>query len=126
MSVPFVRGGTSDGTPVLLDGVRLFNAFHLGGLISAINPEPVERATLLAGSGGEGLAIGSLSGATMHAPGATIIALTLLGIGWHLTNFANVVTLAIRPWPAFGIEGDGVYGYFDCIARSRPMHVLVQ
>ena len=63
MSVPFIRGGTSDGTPVLLDGVRLFNAFHLGGFISAINPEAVERATLLAGSGGEGLAIGSLSGA---------------------------------------------------------------
>ena len=63
MSVPFVRGGASDGTPVLLDGVRLFNAFHLGGFVSAINPEAVERATLLAGSGGEGLAIGSLSGA---------------------------------------------------------------
>ena len=63
ISVPFVRGGASDGTPVLLDGVRLFNAFHLGGFISAINPEAVERATLLAGSGGEGLAIGSLSGA---------------------------------------------------------------
>lgn len=63
VSVPFVRGGASDGTPVLLDGVRLFNAFHLGGFVSAINPEAVERATLLAGSGGEGLAIGSLSGA---------------------------------------------------------------
>jgi len=63
MSVPFVRGGTSDGTPVLLDGVRLFNAFHLGGLFSAVNAEVVERATLLAGSGGDGFAIGSLSGA---------------------------------------------------------------
>ena len=63
MSVPFVRGGTSDGTPVLLDGVRLFNAFHLGGLVSAVNAEVVERATLLAGSGGDGFAIGSLSGA---------------------------------------------------------------
>lgn len=52
--------------------------------------------------------------------------LTLLGIGWHLTNFVYVVTPAIRPWPAFGIEGDGVYGYFDGIARSRPMHVLVK
>lgn len=62
-SVPFIRGGTSDGTPVLLDGVRLFNAFHLGGFLSAINAEVVERATLLAGSGGDGFAIGSLSGA---------------------------------------------------------------
>ena len=62
-SVPFVRGGTGQGTPVLLDGVRLFNAFHLGGFISAISPEAVKRATLLAGSGGDGLAVGSLSGA---------------------------------------------------------------
>lgn len=62
-SVPFVRGGTSEGTPVLLDGVRLFNAVHLGGFISAINAEVVERATLLTGSSGDGLAIGSLSGA---------------------------------------------------------------
>jgi len=62
-SVPFIRGGASDGTPVLLDGVRLFNAFHLGGFLSAINAEVVERATILAGSGGDGMAIGSLSGA---------------------------------------------------------------
>ena len=52
--------------------------------------------------------------------------LTLLGIGWHLTNFANVVTPAIRPWPAFGIEGDGVYGYFDGVTRSPPLRVLVR
>ena len=62
-AVPFIRGGASDGTPVLLDGVRLFNAFHLGGFLSAINAEVVERATILAGSGGDGMAIGSLSGA---------------------------------------------------------------
>ena len=62
-SVPLIRGGTSEGTPVLLDGVRLFNAFHLGGFVSAINAEVVESATLLAGSGGDGLAVGSLSGA---------------------------------------------------------------
>ena len=62
-SVPLIRGGTSEGTPVLLDGVRLFNAFHVGGFVSAVNAEVVERATLLTGSGGEGFAVGSLSGA---------------------------------------------------------------
>ena len=62
-SVPFIRGGTSDGTPVLLDGVRLFNAYHLGGFLSAVNAEVVDRATLLTGPGGDGFAIGSLSGA---------------------------------------------------------------
>jgi len=63
VSVPFIRGGTSDGTPVLLDGVRLFNAYHLGGFLSAVNAEVVDRATLLTGPGGDGFAIGSLSGA---------------------------------------------------------------
>lgn len=62
-SVPFIRGGASYGTPVLLDGIRLFNAFHLGGFLSAINPEAVERATVLPSAGGEGVTIGSLSGA---------------------------------------------------------------
>ena len=52
--------------------------------------------------------------------------LTLLGIGWHLTNFAAVETPAIRPWPSFGIEGDGVYGYFDGVTRSRPALILVR
>ena len=63
ISVPFIRGGTGQGTPVLLDGVRLFNAFHVGGFVSAVNAEVVKRATVLAGSGGDGIAAGSLSGA---------------------------------------------------------------
>ncbi len=62
-SLPYLRGGSSHGTPVLLDGVRLFNAFHFGGFISAINPEVVKSATVLAGPGPDQLAIGSLSGA---------------------------------------------------------------
>ncbi len=63
ISVPFIRGGTGEGTPVMLDGVRLFNAFHVGGFVSAVNAEVVKRATLLSGSGGDGIAVGSLSGA---------------------------------------------------------------
>ena len=63
VSLPYIRGGSSHGTPVLLDGMRLFNAFHLGGFISAINADIVKRATVLAGPGADHLAIGSLSGA---------------------------------------------------------------
>ena len=63
VAVPYVRGGASEGTPVLLDGVRLFNPFHLGGFFSAINPEAVDHATLLPASGAGSLQVGSLSGA---------------------------------------------------------------
>ena len=52
--------------------------------------------------------------------------LILLGVGWHLNNFAYLESPAIRPWPKFGIEGDGVYGYFDGAARSRAARVFVR
>ena len=63
VSVPYVRGGASHGTPVLLDGVRLFNPFHVGGFLSAFNAEAISRVTLLTGSSGDAQPIGSLSGA---------------------------------------------------------------
>ena len=63
VSVPYIRGGASHGTPVLLDGVRLFNPFHVGGFLSAFNAEAISRVTLLTGSGGDAQPIGSLSGA---------------------------------------------------------------
>lgn len=52
--------------------------------------------------------------------------LTLLGVGWNWTNFAYAEDPVIQPWPSFGIEGDGVYGYFDGVARSRPALMLAR
>ena len=62
-SVPRIRGGAGEGTPILLDGVRLFNPFHLGGIMSAFNAEAISRVTLLTGSSGDSQPIGSVSGA---------------------------------------------------------------
>ncbi|MBX6364339.1 MAG: TonB-dependent receptor [Gemmatimonadetes bacterium] len=62
-AMPFVRGGTSDGTPVLLDGIRLFNPFHLLGFLSAFNAEAVDHVTMLTSSGGAALRHGATSGA---------------------------------------------------------------
>ncbi|MCY3809222.1 MAG: hypothetical protein OXG58_07355 [Gemmatimonadetes bacterium] len=54
--------------------------------------------------------------------------LRLLGIGWNHTNFAEnegIFPLP-RPWPSFGIDGEGVYGYFDGVVPSRVSRVWVQ
>ena len=53
--------------------------------------------------------------------------LRLLGIGWNYTNFAKYpgIDPLPRPWPSFGIEGEGVYGYFDSIAPSEALRVFV-
>lgn len=52
--------------------------------------------------------------------------LTLLGVGWNWTNVLRVKDPVLRPWPSFGIEGNGVYGYFDGVTRSRAAPVFVR
>lgn len=50
--------------------------------------------------------------------------LHLVGIGWQYTRFLEASRKHNRQ-PGFGVEGEGVYGYFDGSARSRPVHVIV-
>ncbi|MGK7311653.1 MAG: TonB-dependent receptor [Candidatus Longimicrobiales bacterium M2_2A_002] len=44
-----VRGGAADQNLILLDGIPIYNPFHLGGLFSVFNADMVERAELMAG-----------------------------------------------------------------------------
>lgn len=44
-----VRGGSADENLILLDGIPIYNPFHLGGMFSIFNSDMVERAELLAG-----------------------------------------------------------------------------
>ncbi|MDE2973719.1 MAG: TonB-dependent receptor plug domain-containing protein [Gemmatimonadota bacterium] len=127
-SLPYIRGGSSHGTPVLLDGMRLFNAFHFGGFISAINPEVVKRATVLAGPGVEGLAIGSLSGAIdiatrdgsrdrTRTAGSVGLASSRFSVEGPIGGSASYLVGARRTHPgvllelvALGLEKTGVFG----------------
>ena len=60
--VPYIRGVPSYGTPVLLDGVRIFNPINFLGLFSSLAPEAIERLEVVPGSAGEGIGAGSLAG----------------------------------------------------------------
>jgi hypothetical protein len=44
-----VRGGSADQNLILLDGLPIYNPFHLGGLFSVFNADVVSRAELQAG-----------------------------------------------------------------------------
>ncbi len=44
-----VRGGSADQNLILLDGVPIYNPFHLGGIFSVFNADMVSRAELQAG-----------------------------------------------------------------------------
>ena len=54
--------------------------------------------------------------------------LRLVGLGWNYTNFlAHAGKFPLpSPWPNFGIEGEGVYGYFAAAAPSEVARVFVR
>ena len=53
----------------------------------------------------------------------TEISLHLLGIGWPYTNFLRADENHYPPG-SFGVEGEGVYGYFDGSSKSRPIYIV--
>ena len=59
----------------------------------------------------------------------------LAGVGRNYTRFVENTGptdndlghfLVLRPWPETGIEGEGVYGYFDGVSFSRTVTVVVE
>lgn len=52
----------------------------------------------------------------------------LLGIGRNYTNFLDKAGLdpVLPPWPGFGIEGEGVYGYFDGMTWSLASRIRIE
>ena len=49
-AAPYIRGGSPDQTLVTLDGIPLYNPYHVGGLFSAVDPDAVESVDVLAGA----------------------------------------------------------------------------
>ena len=45
----YVRGGGPDQNLILLDGVPVYNASHLGGLFSVFNPDAIKNVNLIKG-----------------------------------------------------------------------------
>lgn len=88
----------------------------LGGSVEGSFPHPVD----------EGAETDTI---TILPNGVSVrFSLHLLGIGWNYTNFLDKVgsNPVQRPWPSFGIEGEGAYGYFDGVTSSRIARVRVE
>ena len=49
-SAPYVRGGAADQTIIELDGMPLYNPYHLGGVFSALNADAVGAVDVHAGA----------------------------------------------------------------------------
>lgn len=56
-----IRGGETDQVVYKIDGIPVFDIYHIGGLLSAINPDPLSSVQVIY-SGFEGAEYGRLSG----------------------------------------------------------------
>jgi hypothetical protein len=56
-----LRGGETDQVVYKIDGIPVFDIYHIGGLLSAINPDPASSVQVIY-SGFEGVEYGRLSG----------------------------------------------------------------
>ncbi len=69
-----IRGGASDHTGYLLDGVPILSPYHAAGVFSAWNPDAIERVDLLSASPSPALPdalAGTVAGVT-RAPGSRV------------------------------------------------------
>ena len=48
-SAMYVRGSTPDQNLILLDGITIYNPFHLGGIFSTFNTDAIKEAEFIAG-----------------------------------------------------------------------------
>jgi hypothetical protein len=91
-----VRGGSADQNLILLDGVPIYNPFHLGGLFSVFNADMVARAELLAGGfpaeyGGRVASVlgveSDAAGAGTDVDGGVSVLASRLAVGAELPRF---------------------------------------
>jgi carboxypeptidase family protein/TonB-dependent receptor-like protein len=69
-----VRGGSSDQTAYLLDGVPVFSPYHSAGTFSAWNPDALERLKVTSASLSDGFpdALSGTVAAVTRTPGSTV------------------------------------------------------
>jgi hypothetical protein len=126
-----VRGGSSDQNLILLDGLPIYNPFHLGGLFSVFNADMVARAEMMTGGfpaayGGRVSSVLSVETDPGH-PGTDVQA----GVSVLATRVALGFDLPSAPLDAVGLGAGRARvsmrrSYFDQVFRpffDFPYHL---
>ena len=134
-----VRGGSADQNLVLLDGVPIFNPFHLGGVFSVFNADMVAGAELRAGGfpaeyGGRVSSVLSVQtdvgdGSTSVDAGVSLLssrvavdgslpqgavdALGLANSRWRVSGRRSYFDALVKPWIEFPYHLTDLQGAFE-------------
>ncbi len=112
-----VRGGASDQTAYLIDGIPVFNPYHAAGMTSGWNPDALSR--LRAGSATTETSSDALAGAveaTTRAPGDRICARGSVSTTQSRVTFDGPLAAA-GPGPT---EGAAAAGFLVSLRRGLP------
>lgn len=139
-----VRGGSADQNLVLLDGMPIYNPFHLGGIFSVFNADMVRRTELRAGGfpaeyGGRVSSVLTVEsdagdGVTSVDAGISVLAsrvavdgslpnrvserLGLANTRWRVSGRRSYIDLLAKPFTEFPYHLADVHGVFEGWTRG--------
>ncbi len=134
-----VRGGSADQNLILLDGVPIYNPFHLGGIFTVFNADMVRRTELRAGGfpaeyGGRVSSVLTVEsdagdGVTSVDAGISLLAsrvavdgslpdwvserLGLANTRWRVSGRRSYIDLLVKPFTEFPYRLADVHGVFE-------------
>ena len=127
-SAPIVRGGSPDENLILLDGIEIYNPYHIGGVFSTFNADAISDAEFLAGGfpaefGGRLSSVLQITSREGNSKDGKITRKTPLGKYWDLSHVKGEISALSSKATAEGPFYNGSWilsarrTYFDQLAK---------
>lgn len=97
-SALIVRGGSPDENLILLDGIEVYNPFHLGGIFSTFNTDALANAEFMAGGfpsqyGNRNSSVVEITAREGNSKGARLFKSSPIGQYWDLSQMQGEVSM---------------------------------
>ena len=128
-SAMVVRGGSPDENLILLDGIEVYNPFHLGGIFSTFNADALANAEFIAGGfpgqyGNRNSSVLEITSREGNSKGGRYFKNSVLGNYWNISQMQGEVSVLSSKLLAEGPINNGSWmlalrrTYYDQIAKA--------
>ena len=124
-----VRGGSPDENLIMLDGIEIYNPYHLGGVFSTFNAKAISDAEFLAGGfpakyGNRNSSVLNITSREGNSRKKLLFKNSKFGDYFNLSGFSGEVSMLTSKFLAEGPVGNGSWmlagrrTYFDKLAQA--------
>ena len=124
-----VRGGSPDENLIMLDGIEIYNPYHLGGVFSTFNAKAVSDAEFIAGGfpakyGNRNSSVLNITSREGNSRKKLLFKNSKFGDYFNLSGFSGEVSMLTSKFLAEGPVGNGSWmlagrrTYFDKLAQA--------